>query len=95
MKRVGGFRRKSRHKLKRSVKEKGKLPIQRFLQKFETGEKVVLKAYPSYHRGFFSLRFWGKAGEIVKMQGKCYQVKIRDGKKEKICVVHPVHLIRA
>jgi len=95
MKRIGGLRRKSRYKMSKSVSEKGKLHLKRFLQTFEEGEKVLLKAYPSYHKGLFCLRFHGKIGEIVGTQGECYQVRIKDGGKQKICLTHPVHLLRA
>lgn len=81
--------------MKKSVSEKGKIHISRFLQTFEEGDKVLLKAYPSYHKGLFSLRFHGKIGEVKSKQGKCYNVKIRDGNKVKTCIVHPVHLLRA
>ncbi len=95
MKRIGGNRRKSRYKMKKSVSEKGKIHIKRYLQKYETGDKVLLKAYPSYQKGLFCLRFYGKIGEITGDQGDCYKVKIKDGNKAKSCIVHPVHLLRA
>lgn len=95
MKRVGGNRRKSRYKMKKSVSEKGKLHISRFMQKYEEGDKVLLKAYPSYQKGLFCLRFHGKVGEIKTKQGDCYGVAIKDGNKAKVCIVHPVHLLRA
>ena len=94
MKRIGGNRRKSRYKMKKSISEKGKLHISKFLQKFEEGDKVVLKAYPSYQKGIFFLRFFGKIGEIIGNQGNCYKVRIKDGNKLKVCIVHPVHLVR-
>lgn len=95
MKRIGGNRRKSRYKMKKSVSDKGKLHIKRFMQKYEAGDKVLLKAYPSYQKGLFCLRFYGKIGEVVSAQGECYKVNIKDGNKLKTCVVHPVHLLRA
>lgn len=95
MKRVGGFRRKSRYKMRKSLSERGKLNIKKFLQNFETGDKVLLKANPSYHKGLFCLRFYGKIGEVLKKQGECYVVGIKDGNKHKNCIVHPTHLQRA
>lgn len=95
MKRVGGNRRKSRYKMKKSISEKGKLHISKFLQTFEEGDKVLLKAYPSYQKGIFFLRFFGKVGEVTGKQGDCYKVNIKDGGKTKTCIVHPVHLISA
>ncbi len=94
MKRVGGFRRKTRYKLRQSISDKGKLPVTKFLQEFEMGEKVLLKAEPSYQGGMFFLRFHGKIGEVVGKQGECYLIQIKDGKKAKKCLVHPVHLRR-
>lgn len=94
MKRIGGLRRKSRYKMKLSVSEKGKLPLSRYLQKFEEGDKVLLKAYPGEQKGLFCLRFHGKVGEVTGAQGNCYKVTIRDKNKVKSCVVHPVHLMR-
>lgn len=94
MKRVGGLRRKSRYKMSKSVSEKGKLPISRFLRTFEEGEKVLLKAYPSFQGGLFSLRFHGKVGIVVGKQGSCYKVELKDGNKHKKAVVHPVHLLK-
>ena len=95
MKRIGGSRRKSRYKMGKSISEKGKPNLSRFLQGFEEGQKVLLKAYPSYQKGIFCLRFHGKIGEIKGKQGECYKVNIKDGNKVKECVVHPVHLLKA
>ena len=94
MKRVGGARRKSRYKMKKSISEKGKLHIKKFLQSFEEGDKVLLKAYPSHQGGLFCLRFHGKIGEVSGKQGECYKVNIKDGNKPKVALVHPVHLVR-
>lgn len=95
MKRIGGNRRKSRYKMRKSISEKGKLHISRFMQTFEEGDKVLLKAYPSHQGGLFPLRFFGKIGEVSGSQGDCYKVSVKDGNKLKTCVIHPVHLLRA
>lgn len=92
MKRIGGFRRKSRGKLKIPLKEKGKFYISRFLQTFEEGTKVLLKNFSSFHKGIFDLRFYGRVGKIIGKQGICYKVSIKDGNKEKTLIVHPIHL---
>lgn len=94
VKRIGGTRRKSRHKFKKKKADKGKLSIRRFLQKLEPGEKVLLKIEPSYHKGMYHQRFHGRHGIINKKLRNCYEVKIKDGKKEKILIVHPIHLIK-
>ncbi len=94
MKRVGGMRRKTRYKMQKSISERGKLPISRYLQTFEEGEKVLLKPFPSHHGGLFCLRFHGRIGKVLGKQGGCYKVQIKDGNKLKECIVHPVHLIK-
>ena len=91
-KRAGGARRKTRQKFRRRAQEKGKVSIRDYLQQFNVGEKVVLLANSSVHQGMYFRRFHAKTGIIQKKRGSCYEVKVLDGKKEKITIVHPVHL---
>ncbi len=92
MQRVGGSRRKSRSKLRKNVKARGKVPIRKYLQEFNEGEKVCLVAEPAVQKGMYHARFHGKHGIIGKKQGTNYYVKIKDGNKEKRILVHPIHL---
>lgn len=94
MKRIGGLRRKTRAKLSKSVRNKGKISLRRFFARYKEGEKVYLVAEPAYQKGMYKPRFYGKHGEITGMQGRCYTVKIKDGGKNKVVIVHPVHLKR-
>ncbi len=91
-KRIGGNRRKTRQKLRKRVKEKGKISLNRFLQKLKEGDRVVLKAEPAVQKGMYFRRFHGRQGVIKKSIGRCYHVAIKDQNKEKIVLVHPVHL---
>lgn len=93
--RIGGFRRKTRHKLRRNIKDKGKISLNQYLQTFKTGDKVYLKMNSSIHKGPYFPRFHGLAGIIRNKQGSCYHVAIKDGNKPKILIVHPSHLKRA
>ncbi|MEK6813046.1 MAG: 50S ribosomal protein L21e [Nanoarchaeota archaeon] len=95
VKRIGGQRRKTRAKFSKNYKEKGKISIRRFLQSFQAGEKVILKAEPAYQQGMYFPRFHGKEGIIQGKQGACYQVRVLDGNKEKTIIIHPVHLRKA
>ena len=95
MKRIGGFRRKTRHKLSKNIKERGKIGITRFFRKFIEGDRVCLNAEPAYQKGMYNPRFHGKIGTVVGKKGKCYEIKFKDIKKEKKVVVHPVHLKRS
>lgn len=94
-KRVGGYRRKSRYKFRKAAREKGKVAITRYLKDFNVGDRVVLNAEPSYHKGLFHSRYQGRSGVIVGKRGKCYNVLIKETSKEKMFIVHPVHLERA
>jgi len=90
--RVGGFRRKTRSKLRKRSGTRGKISIRKYLQKFNVGDRVCLKAEPAVQHGMYFPRFHGKHGKIVGKQGKCYIVGIKDKLKEKELIVHPVHL---
>lgn len=89
-----GPRRKTREKFKKRARERGKIRISLALQSFKPGEKVVIGIEPAFHQGMPFKRFIGKVGEVVNKRGKCYEVKVRDGGKEKIVIVHPIHLRR-
>ena len=90
--RIGGFRRGTRSKLKKPKTAKGKLSIGSFLQKLKTGDKVRLSAEPAYQKGMYYPRFHGKVGIVKGKSGSCYNVAIKDHNKEKVLIVHPVHL---
>ena len=90
--RIGGQRRKTRHKFAKSIRERGKVSLRSFFREFKEGDKVLLYAEPAYQKGIYFRRFHGKSGKIAGKQGNCYKVKIKDGGKEKNIVVHPVHL---
>ncbi len=94
VKRVGGFRRKTRDKLKKDNREKGKISLTNYFQKFEKGDKISLLAEPAIQKGMYFPRFHGKVGIIQSKKGDCYQIAIKDGNKGKMLIVHPVHLKR-
>ena len=94
VKKIGTFRRKTRHKLGKKKRTKGKISVSSYFKAFEIGDKVVLKAEPAVHKGMYFPRFYGKMGRIKGKKGRCYEVLITDHKKEKTLIVHPVHLKR-
>ncbi|MFH2021314.1 MAG: 50S ribosomal protein L21e [archaeon] len=94
MKHHGGFRRKSRQKLSKDYKTKGKISLRNFFQAFVAGDRVLLQAEPAYQKGMYYPRFHGKSGFVMRQKGECYEVLIKDGNKEKLVIVHPVHLKR-
>ena len=92
--RIGGFRRKTRSKLKKAPKKRGKVSLQRYFQIFQAGDRVRLQAEPAVQKGMYFPRFHAKDGVIRGKQGRCYAVAIKDGQKKKVVLVHPVHLRR-
>ncbi|OGM02868.1 50S ribosomal protein L21e [Candidatus Woesearchaeota archaeon RBG_13_36_6] len=87
-----GSRRKTRYELQKHKREKGKISISRYFQKFKDGEKVVIKIDPSVQKGVFHPRFHGKAGVVKGKKGACYEVLVKDFKKQKTILVHPIHI---
>ena len=72
-----------------------KISLTRFFQTFSVGDRVHLTAEPSVHKGMYFPRFMGRVGIVSKKRKTCYEVKIKDGKKEKTLICHPVHLKKA
>jgi large subunit ribosomal protein L21e len=92
--RTGTARRKTRRKLKKPAKLKGKFAIRKFMQRFNSGDKVVLCADPVYQKGMYWRRFHGMIGVVDGHKGRSYEVVISDGGKRKTLIVNPVHLKR-
>jgi len=92
--RIGGMRRKTRDKLSKNLKEKGKISLRKYFQKLDVGDRVCLKADPGVQKGMYLPRFHGKIGVLTGKKGRCYEVSIKDFGKAKTVVVHPVHLTK-
>lgn len=92
--RIGGFRRKTRYKLRKNVRQRGKISLKNYFQRFNNGESVTLVPEPAIQSGMFFPRFQGKTGVVIGKQGECYRVQIYDGSLPKELLVHPVHLRR-
>ncbi len=90
--RKGGSRHRSRNIFKKHFKQRGKISLSRYFTKFGVGDKAVLNAEPAIQDGLYHVRFHGKIGTITGQCGESYTIKIRDGGKEKVLYVHPVHL---
>lgn len=95
VKRIGGIRRKTRYKFRKEKRNKGKISITKYFQSFNIGDKVYLTVESAVQKGMYYPHFMGRAGIIRGKRGKCYEVAINDLGKEKMLIVHPVHLKRA
>jgi len=92
MKKSKGFRSNTRALLRKKPREKGKLKTTKILQKFDSGDKVVIKIDPAIHKGMPHRRYHGKVGVIQSRRGRSYIVAVRQGKAEKEIIVRPEHL---
>lgn len=92
--RQGGNRRGTRQTMRKRQGSHGKFSLRRYLQILNEGDKVSLAAESSIHKGLYFKRFHGKIANVIGKQGFCYKVQLKDGKKAKTLIVHPVHLIK-
>lgn len=87
-----GPRAKTRKSLKKKTRERGMPNINDVLKEFKEGEKVHIKPNSAVTSGMPYKRFFGKTGEIVGKQGRCYMVAVKDEGATKKQIIHPVHL---
>ncbi len=92
MAKTHGTRRKSRYKLKKTVREKGLSPISRAIQEYNEGDIVNIDIDPSIHKGMPHHKFHGKTGKIIGKRGRAYIVEVRDGNLMKEVIALPEHL---
>lgn len=88
-----GYRHRTRHLMKKSVRERGAVPsLSNLMAEYKVGDKVHIVVNPAVHKGMPHRRYHGKTGEVVGKRGKCYIVKVSLGNKEKTLFVRPEHL---
>lgn len=92
MAKTHGTRRKSRYKLKRTVREKGLSPISRAIQEFHEGDIVNIDLDSSIQNGMPHHKFQGRTGKVMSQRGRAYIVEVRDGGLMKEIIVLPEHL---
>ena len=87
-----GYRRRTRSVMRRRVRERGLSPITKIFQTFDVGAKASVNIDPSMHRGQPHIRFQGRTGTVVGMQGKSYLIDVMMGDMKKQVIVSPEHL---
>lgn len=92
MAKTHGTRRKSRYKLKKTVREKGLSPISRAIQEFAQGDLVNIDLDPGIQNGMPHPKFHGRTGRIMGQRGRAYIVEVRDGGLMKEVIILPEHL---
>lgn len=87
-----GFRRKSRHVMRKNPRKKGLAPLGRYLSDFEVGDYVDIIIDPSVHKAMPHRRFQGKTGRIVAKRGRCYEVEVKQLHKMKTIFTSVAHM---
>jgi len=90
-----GFRSRSRGTFTKDVRERGLPPVNRFLQEFAIGERVVVKIEPSDPHGQPHPRYQGRTCTVVAKTGRAYRIAFLDGGKRKELIATPIHLMPA
>ncbi len=92
MAKTHGTRRKSRYKLKKTVREKGLSPISRAIREYAEGDIVNIDLDPGIQNGMPHPKFQGRTGKVLTQRGRAYIVEVRDGGLMKEIIVLPEHL---
>ncbi len=76
---------------RKNRRECGKLSLSKYFQEFDEGDRVAIVREHSEHPKFPE-RIQGLSGMIIGKRGYAYIVKIKEGGKEKVHIIQPVHL---
>lgn len=77
---------------RRRIRQKGKLSLTRFFQKFESGDSVALVMDLGQQSPGFPKRMQGRTGKILEKKGSAYVVEVKDYNANKKYSVKPIHL---
>ena len=76
---------------RKSLREHGKIKLSRYFQTFANGDKVtVIMEHAAEPK--FPKQIQGRTGIVSGIRGDSYIIKMNDLNKEKIYIIHPVHL---
>jgi len=87
-----GLRSKSRNKLTKSPRERGRPPVTHTMREYPVGSRVAIKINPAILKGMPHIRFQGHSGVVAGKQGNSFVISVYSGNKLKELVVRPEHL---
>lgn len=76
---------------RKNVRERGKLGLSKYFQRFNKGEKVAVKRELAL-KAKFPRSMQGRTGIITGERGNAYIVSIMDYNQEKSFIIEPIHL---
>lgn len=92
MKKSKGYRSRTRHLLKKKLRERGKVRLSKLLYEYQPSTQVIIKIDPSVQKGMPHRRYHGRIGKIANKRGRSYVVSVSQGKAVKEIIVRPEHL---
>ncbi len=87
-----GPQQNTRKKIRKKKRDRGKVSVDKYVQEFKEGDKVLIKPEPSVKKNLIHRRFIRKTGEIIGKRGKAYRIRVKDLKKNKEVFILPIHL---
>jgi large subunit ribosomal protein L21e len=87
-----GYRKRTRKKLSKHVRERGPPPASKIIQDIKPGTRVVILIDPSIAKGQPHSRYHGRTGVVAERRGRAYVVEIREGGVIKSIISRPEHL---
>ena len=88
-----GYRNKSRKRFRKTPRQKGLGPVDKYLLDYSIGDKVDIISDPSQHkRGLPHRRYYGRTGTVIGLRGRCIEVQVKLGNSKKMLIVGKEHL---
>ena len=79
---------------RKKIRNKGKLSLGNYFQKFNSGDYVAIKRELSLQKPGFPKRMQGRTGKVVSRVGGAYLIEVKDYNQLKKYSIKPIHLKR-
>jgi len=76
---------------RKTFRERGKLKLSNYFKRFNEGEDICVIREKSV-KCAFPKRILGRSGKVIGKRGEYYIVRVNDLNKEKVFIIHPIHL---
>jgi large subunit ribosomal protein L21e len=86
----GGFRTRTRRKLKKKIRDK--FTVEKYLQEFKAGDRVIIKIDSASQKSMPHFRYQGAVGTVNEKRGRGYVVSVKLGNKPMTITTKPEHL---
>jgi len=77
--------------IRKNIRQHGKIKLSNYFKTFNKDDSVCVVKEQSV-KSAFPKTLIGRSGKILGSRGRCYLVKIKDMDKDKVYIIHPIHL---